>query len=166
MRGSKIMSLTLAVMLSLSLTVSAIQPVHKAGGALRGPANNHVDSNRGGNFGDNHRGNFVANHNDLNRGYNDLHRGPRYDRPVAYGVPVAVPVPVATPYGSFAASCNQDGADFCTESTALCPQTVFQASCVCYSDGTCATVSGTNWCNACPAGNVVSVKDGFACGAC
>ena len=198
MKAFKLMTLTLAVILSLSSTVSAIQQNNnKAAGALRAPANgqanhqankqaNHqantqankqADSNHAGdagdhhaanpadnhgaNLGDNHGGNFNANHHDddSHRNHDDLHR----DHGYGYGVPV---VPVGTPYGTFAASCNQDGADYCTESASLCPQTVFQVSCVCYTDGTCATASGTNWCNACTAGNVVSVKDNFACGAC
>ena len=178
MKAFKLMILTLTVILSLSSTVNAIQQNNnnKAGGTLRAPANgqantqankqankqaNNQADNHGANLGDNHGGNFNADHGDFH-GDNGYGYGYGY----GYGGPVATPVPVATPYGTFASSCNQDGADYCTESAALCPQTVFQVSCVCYTDGTCATISGTNWCNACTAGNVVSVKDNFACGAC
>ena len=71
--------------------------------------------------------------------------------------------------GAYAATCNQINAVSCSQYAlgAVCPAITYTYSCVCYTDGTCSTLSGLNSCYECQQdSSVVSVLDGTACQAC
>ena len=153
------MALTVTIVLSLSFTGSAL----RSGSQLQQRGRDN-DNSRGGSRG-------RDNDNNRNRGggsnYRGRNRGRNSNRryPYGSGYPIYGNLPyTGYPIGSYGAICNQDAASFCSNvQNIMCPLIAYSNSCVCYSDGTCETVSGTNRCAACNSVNVVSVKDNFVC---
>ena len=166
--------LVIAIVLSLTIAASAQGRDRDRGGRDRGDRDGgrDRDNHHGGRGGDRDRDWGRGRGRGGNWGRDrDHHHGGRHGGRRGYGGygPAVVPVPVPVGGGAYGASCNQVNAAYCSNYNlgAICPAQSFTYSCVCYNDGTCATLSGVNACYQCQQDrSVVSVLDGASCRAC